>query len=42
MPDQVGHDNYSAYFSLWEIDVSRYFSLWGIDVSAYFTLLELM
>jgi len=42
MPDQVGHDNYSACF-LWRgIDVTPYFSLWGIDVSAYFTLLELM
>jgi len=42
MPDQVGHDNYSAYFWFGEIDVTPYFSLWGIVVSAYFTLLELM
>jgi len=42
MPDQVGHDSYSAYFWWLGIDVTPYFSLWGIAVSAYFTLLELM
>jgi len=47
MPDQVGHDNYSACFWWRGIDVSLYFSFGGneynslffvvgIDVSAYF------
>jgi len=47
MPDQVGHDNYSACFWWRGIDVTPYFwfggnernslfSVVGIDVSAYF------
>ena len=36
MPDQVGHDNYSAYFSFGGNERKCLFYVAGIDVSAYF------